>query len=80
MGMNYSSEEGENWEEYPRCKYCRSFHKLKHNFRMGEGFRESYCCDVLLHLPDKPTDCQPWIQEVGEYDICEMFEGKQYDN
>ena len=50
------------------CKYCR---KLKYNFEVGKGFKESYCCIVLLQMPDTTPDC--WVQEVNVNGGCEMF-------
>lgn len=53
------------------CAKCRYFHRLKHNFKVDEGFEESYCCDVLLHLPE--DESEGWVDEVEPQDICEMF-------
>ena len=55
------------------CAKCRYYHRLKHNFKVGVGFEESYCCDVLMHLPDTH---EPWIQEVTPNGMCEMYEVK----
>ena len=65
------------------CAKCRFFHRLKHNFQVGKGFEESYCCDVVMHLPrseSKIDDCEPWIQEVTPDSMCEMFWEKKMGN
>lgn len=53
-----------------RCELCKYYKRLKHNFRKGEGFELSYCCDVLYHLDDNEG---AWVQEVTPEDMCEMF-------
>lgn len=53
-----------------RCEICKWYHKLKHNFERGEGFTESHCCDVLLHISEEDG----WVQEVNPNGMCEMFE------
>ena len=55
-----------------RCKNCKYFHLLKHNFKQGQGFEQSYACNVLLHM-----DGDGWIQEVTEDSMCEMFTEKE---
>lgn len=55
------------------CSECKYFHKLKHNFKQGEGFEESYCCNVLVHGDG-------WIQEVTPTSMCEMFTRKERTN
>ena len=60
-------------EQEERCEKCMHFHGLKHNFKPGIGIEESHCCDVLLHVPDSKGDTKPWVQEVSQYDMCEMF-------
>lgn len=59
------------------CAKCRYMHRLKHNFKVSEGIEESYCCDVLLHLPEDESEV--WVQETSPEDICEMFEGKDHE-
>ena len=54
------------------CTNCKHFHRLKYNFKVGEGFQESFACDALLHLPD--SDSKAWIQEVKPEDRCEFWE------
>lgn len=51
-----------------RCKNCKYFHPLKHNFKQGQGFEQSHACNVLLYM-----DGDGWIQEVTEDSMCEMF-------
>ena len=60
-------------EREEMCEKCAYFHRLKHNFKIGIGFEESNCCDVLLHLPDSTDDIKPSVQEVSRLDMCEMF-------
>ena len=62
------------------CANCAYFHRLKHKFVKCKGFEESYCCDVIMHLPksDNLVDvCEPWIQEVEPDGMCEMFEERE---
>lgn len=53
-----------------RCELCKHFHRLKYDFQCGVGFKESYCCDVLLHIDD---DDEGWVQETDPNGMCEMF-------
>ena len=57
------------------CEKCKFYHRLKHNFKKGVGFKESHCCDVLFHIDCKnESDYQnSWIQEVTPDSKCEMF-------
>lgn len=57
------------------CKNCEFISRLRHNFKKGLGFTESYCCDVLMYM-EHDEDCAPWVQEVDPLDCCEMFEKK----
>ena len=59
------------------CANCRYFHKLKKDFEIGVGFKESFCCDVLLHF-DK-DDEYTFVLEVNAEDMCEMYKGKEDD-
>lgn len=56
-----------------RCKNCKYFHLLKHNFKQGQGFEQSYACDVLLHIGEGDG----WIQEVDRDGHCEVFTEKE---
>ena len=58
-----------NMEE--RCELCKHFKRLKHNFKRGKGFENSYCCDVLFNLPEDDTEA--WVQEVPPRGMCELF-------
>lgn len=33
--------------ERERCADCKWLSRLKHNFAIGEGFEESYCCTLF---------------------------------
>lgn len=63
-----------NTEAVECCKKCEYFHKLKHGFIRGDGFVESYCCDVLLHFDKK--DEHTYVMEVTEEGMCEMYSAK----
>lgn len=58
------------------CAKCKYYHRLKNNFKVGEGFEESHCCDVLLHLPK--DESEGWVQEVTPQDRCEMYKEKDH--
>ena len=50
------------------CKNCKYKSKLKHNFAVGKGFEESFCCIIFVNEKDG------FILEVQNNDYCEMFE------
>lgn len=54
------------------CATCRYFHRLKKDFVVGVGFKESFCCDALLH-----TEKEAYVVEVTDDDMCEMYEVKE---
>lgn len=56
------------------CENCQYHHLLKHNFKRGKGFEESFCCDVWMHI-DHAEDS--WIQEVSNQGVCELFTEKE---
>ena len=61
----------------PKCADCRFFHKLKHNFEVGKGFKESHCCTIMLEHDFEPSVKDiTWVQEVEENSRCEMFTEK----
>ena len=57
------------------CGNCIYFHRLKKDFVKGVGFKESFCCDVLLHF-DK-DDEHTFVLETEKDGICEMYRGKE---
>lgn len=57
-----------------QCSNCVYFHRLKKDFVVGVGFKESFCCDVLLHIDDGE---EGWIQEVPVHGMCELYKGKE---
>ena len=51
------------------CENCVYYHRLKHNFKKGNGFEDSYCCDVMMHIDDG----EGWVLETEPQSRCEMF-------
>ena len=66
-------------QDNEHCKNCKFFRKLKHNFKTGEGFQESYCCIIWEYIDDCDV-VNTWIQEVGPLSMCEMFTAKDGTN
>lgn len=65
------------------CKDCKYIRLLKHNFKVGEGFEESYVCVVWEYAHREPKnliDCEPFCVEVSETSMCEMFSPKDGTN
>lgn len=54
-----------------QCKHCKHCIRLKHNFTVGKGFEESFCCIVLVHDEDG------FVIEVSEDSMCEIFKAKE---
>ena len=50
-----------------KCLYCKFSVRLKHNFKRGHGFEESYCCLIFANEKDG------FVVEVGENSVCENF-------
>jgi len=48
------------------CVNCKHIRRLKHNFKQGAGFEESFCCVVFV-------DEDGYAVEVDKDDMCEMF-------
>ena len=66
------SEKGKTMEnnqlfDYERCENCESFRRLKHNFTVGAGHEDSYCCTLFVEEKDG------FILEVSKNDLCECF-------
>ena len=66
----------------PRCDKCKFCRKLKHNFKVGEGFEETLCCIMLLAIDEAEkgkfeNESQPWVQQVESDSYCEMFTKKR---
>lgn len=55
------------------CNNCEFMHRLKHNLT-EKGFKESFACDVLLHIADGD---EGWIQECTPHGMCEMYTEKR---
>lgn len=51
-----------------RCENCKYLRKLKHNFRVGSGFEESFCCIVFANEKNGFA-----IQVELNNDACEMY-------
>lgn len=49
------------------CGSCEHIRTLKHNFKQGAGFEESFCCAVFANQKDG------FVLEVDKDDMCEMF-------
>lgn len=58
----------ECFDREERCEICKYYHPLKHNFQIGKGYEESYCCDVLFRQYG-----DGWILEVDPNGMCEMY-------
>lgn len=62
-----------------RCENCKSYRRLKHNYKVGTGYEDSYCCLALLKLNDgvlqypDEDGTVAWVQEVEPDSMCEMF-------
>lgn len=50
-----------------RCETCKYYRRLKHNFKHGKGFDESYACVVFVNDP------HAFVLEVNANDMCEMY-------
>ena len=64
-------------EKIGKCGNCIYFRRLKHDFQRNTGFVNAHCCDALMHLEIKEYDVEPWIQEVDENGMREMFSAKE---
>lgn len=53
-----------------KCKNCKCFHRLKHNFEVGKGYEESSCCVALARMND---DYGFFVMQVDENGFCEMY-------
>lgn len=50
-----------------RCETCKYYRRLKHNFKHGKGFDESYACVIYVN------DRDAFVLEVNADDVCEMY-------
>ncbi len=50
-----------------RCETCKYYRRLKHNFKHGKGFDESYACVIYVN------DRDAFVLEVNADDMCEMY-------
>jgi hypothetical protein len=55
------------------CGNCIFFHKLKYDFEVEKGFKESSCCIALTRLDEKKDNYECFVIETTEEDMCEMF-------
>lgn len=51
-----------------RCERCKHATRLKHNFQVGIGFEESFCCTLFAKEKDG------FVLQVELNDMCEMYE------
>lgn len=58
-----------------KCENCEHCYRLKHNFKVGVGYEDSYCCVVLFRIIEEPDkiDIPPFVVEVTLDSKCEMF-------
>lgn len=49
------------------CESCEHNRRLKHNFKVGEGYQVGRCCIALSEDPDG------FVLEVKENGYCEMY-------
>lgn len=56
-----------------KCEDCKFIRKLEHNFKIGKGYENSYCCILFTQI----EDCQGGVVEVEPYSRCEMFTRKE---
>ena len=57
-----------------RCENCKHITMLKHNFRVGNGFEEAFCCTLFAKEKDG------FVIQVELSDVCEMYEKGGDDN
>lgn len=81
-----------DWKEEaqnpPRCDRCIYGRKLLKDFKVGKGYKDSYCCIMLLIQdklekeldPDYKSNVEPWVQEVDPNSDCEMFKEKETED
>lgn len=55
------------------CKNCLYWHRLKYEFEVGKGFKESSCCIALTRLYEDIDKYDVFILETNADDMCEMF-------
>ena len=53
------------------CKNCKHYRRLKHNFKVGDGFEDSNCCVLFSE------EAGGWIEEVKPNDCCEMITARE---
>ena len=58
---------------YERCENCQFFMQLKHNFKVGIGYEDAYCCTVFTKVSDG------FVVETAPNDMCECFKRKEMD-
>ena len=56
-----------------RCENCKYWHKLKYEFKTGDGFKESSCCIALTRLDEDIDEYDSFVVETNADDMCEMF-------
>ena len=51
-----------------RCEKCKHKTRLKHNFRVGSGFEETFCCTLFA------KDKDGFVIQVELNDVCERYQ------
>lgn len=51
------------------CKNCKYMTRLKHNFQVGSGFEETFCCIIFANEKNGFA-----IQVELNNDACEMYQ------
>ena len=58
-----------------RCENCKYLRKLKHNFQVGSGFEESFCCVIFANEKNGFA-----VQVELNDDACEMYKKGNEEN
>lgn len=53
------------------CEHCKFLRRLKHNFEVGKGYEESFCCVIFAKEKDG------FASEVEKGGSCEIFREKE---
>ena len=51
-----------------RCENCKYLRKLKHNFQVGKGFEEAFCCVIFTN------EKNGFALQVELNDVCEIYQ------
>lgn len=56
------------------CKNCKYMTSLKHNFTVGKGLEDSFCCTIFA------KEKNGFVLQVELNDICEMYKKGNEEN